>query len=426
MMAPRPPLADGGASPTTPLLPSPAGAAAGQEEESSGAVSSSYDTCLALRRWCLAPFLDERGSLASVATGIVLLGVVGTFLGVVATTATSSHYHDDDGDSSYYPYVSSSLGYTYFLMWSVSFYPQVLTNYRRRSTTGLSIDFCLLNVIGFACYATYNLGLFYNPSIRRQYRERHNGGGDIPVRSNDVAFAVHALILASVTLGQILYYDGIATTTKPSPIIIAIIVVIAFLIGLYPVVMVLWPSLHWDALDFIYLLSYIKMAITVIKYTPQVVLNYRRQSTVGWSIWQIVLDFGGGFLSDLQLIFDCAHVHNWSGLTGNLAKLALGLVSIVFDIVFMIQHYLLYGGDSGDRRPPPSEDDEEQRTPFLAVAVEAEAAVVVVQEGEPSTITTTTTTSHDTAVAAPTTGSSAEEADERPTTATTTSSSEPP
>jgi cystinosin len=426
MMAhPRPPLADAGAvSPTTPLLPSPAAVAVGGEESTAAVMSSSYYVHLChalLHRWCLAPFLDERGSLGSVATGVVLLGVVGTLLGVVAT-ATSSHYHDDDGGGGnsdvYYPYISSSLGYTYFLMWSVSFYPQVLTNYRRRSTAGLSIDFCLLNVIGFACYATYNLGLFYNPTIRRLYRDRH-GGDDIPVRSNDVAFAVHALILASVTLCQILYYDGIATT-KPSPIIIAIIVVIAFLIGLYPVVMILWPSLHWDALDFIYLLSYIKMAITVIKYTPQVILNYQRQSTVGWSIWQIVLDFGGGFLSDLQLIFDCAHVHNWSGLTGNLAKLALGLVSIVFDIVFMIQHYLLYGGAIGDRIPPPREDDEEQRTPLLAV--EAEAAVVVVEDGEPST---TTSTSHDAVTAAPATGNSAEEADERPTTATTTSS-EPP
>ena len=35
---------------------------------------------------------------------------------------------------------------------------------------------------------------------------------------------------------------------------------------------------------------------------------------------------------------------DWSGLTGNPVKFGLGNVSIIFDILFMTQHYILYKG----------------------------------------------------------------------------------
>jgi cystinosin len=59
-------------------------------------------------------------------------------------------------------------------------------------------------------------------------------------------------------------------------------------------------------------------------------------------IWQIILDFSGGVLSDLQLVGDCYVLEEWSGITGNLAKLLLGFVSITFDTIFMLQHYVWY------------------------------------------------------------------------------------
>lgn len=59
---------------------------------------------------------------------------------------------------------------------------------------------------------------------------------------------------------------------------------------------------HW--LDFLNSCSYIKLAITLIKYVPQAVMNYRRKSTVGWSIGNILLDFTGGMLSMLQMILN--------------------------------------------------------------------------------------------------------------------------
>jgi hypothetical protein len=37
----------------------------------------------------------------------------------------------------------------YFCFWSISFYPQAYLNYRRKSVVGLSLDFQLLNLLGF-------------------------------------------------------------------------------------------------------------------------------------------------------------------------------------------------------------------------------------------------------------------------------------
>lgn len=55
-------------------------------------------------------------------------------------------------------------------------------------------------------------------------------------------------------------------------------------------------------LDVVLYLSYVKLAVTVIKYTPQAYMNYQRKATTGWSIHNILLDFTGGILSLTQMI----------------------------------------------------------------------------------------------------------------------------
>lgn len=97
----------------------------------------------------------------------------------------------------------------------------------------------------------------------------------------------------------------------------------------------------------VYTLSYVKLVITVVKYIPQVWVNYKRKSTVGWSIWQIILDFSGGTLSLAQLALDASLEDDWSGVTGNPVKFFLGNISIFFDVIFIVQHYILYREEQG-------------------------------------------------------------------------------
>lgn len=110
----------------------------------------------------------------------------------------------------------------------------------------------------------------------------------------------------------------------------------------------------------VYAISYIKLIVTVVKYMPQVWMNYKRKSTTGWNIHQILLDFSGGFLSLSQLIIDASFQADWSGITGNPAKFLLSNVSMFFDVIFITQHYVLYRPAGEDKA---SEDEEQPLIP---------------------------------------------------------------
>ena len=71
-------------------------------------------------------------------------------------------------------------------------------------------------------------------------------------------------------------------------------------------------------------------------------MNFRRKSTVGWSIGNVLLDFTGGSLSMLQMIMDSYNLDDWSSFFGDFTKFGLGMFSVLFDILFIMQHYVCY------------------------------------------------------------------------------------
>lgn len=92
------------------------------------------------------------------------------------------------------------LGWVAFFSWSISFYPQVFLNFRRkrfslpsispficevfffnftvvritifRSVVGLNFDFVFLNLTKHSSYLIYNASLFFSSTAQRQYREK--------------------------------------------------------------------------------------------------------------------------------------------------------------------------------------------------------------------------------------------------------------
>lgn len=60
----------------------------------------------------------------------------------------------------------------------------------------------------------------------------------------------------------------------------------------------------------------------------------------------MLMDFAGGWLSLAQLVIDSSLQHDWTGVTANPVKFGLSNITIVFDIIFMIQHYRLYRGSN--------------------------------------------------------------------------------
>ncbi|KAL2212221.1 cystinosin [Sarocladium strictum] len=262
-------------------------------------------------------------------------------------------------------FLSAVFGWVYTLAWSASFYPQPLLNFSRRSTSGTTVDFPLVNVFGFFAYFVSNAAFYYSPVVREQYAARHHGLTPT-VAFNDITFAVHALILSIITTSQYLArplwgFDA-DPGVRPSRFILGVST--GCLVGVlitYSLVLSspgTDPTVDWCALDVIYAIGYVKLLVTLIKYAPQVVKNWRNKSTKGWSIWQILLDLLGGVLSVSQQGIDSYLQGDWSGITGNPVKFALGNIAFVYDSMFITQHYILYRDAGSRRRDGPAREDD--------------------------------------------------------------------
>lgn len=287
-------------------------------------------------------------------------------------------------DHEYLPAVS-------FICWSLSFYPQPILNFRRRSTAGLTVDFPMLNLLGFICYTIFTACFLYSPSIRRQYALRHPYAPEPTVRFNDFAFALHAAILCVVWCSQLWQPRlwGFEEVKGRRASRVALGIFWGCVLGTVVTALIVWVRddgnedvESWAGIDVVsasvlckyklvltipqvYALSYVKLVITVCKYIPQAWFNYRRKSTDGWSITNILLDFTGGILSIVQLLIDSALEADWSGVTGNPVKFGLSNLSIFFDVIFMIQHFVLYRGSEGRKGHDYEDEHGRERRPLL-------------------------------------------------------------
>ncbi|KAM7410647.1 hypothetical protein PAMA_001876 [Pampus argenteus] len=244
--------------------------------------------------------------------------------------------------------ISEVIGWIYFLAWSVSFYPQAVENWRRKSVVGLNFDFLALNLTGFIAYSVFNIGLFWVPYIKEEFLERNHNGIN-PVNANDVFFSLHAFLLCLVYIIQAAVYERGGQKVSRTALILLLI---GWAFAFVSLCLAVAKQISW--LEYLYYFSYIKLAVTLIKYVPQAYMNYRRQSTEGWSIGNVLLDFTGGILSILQMILQSYNNDEWRLIFGDPTKFGLGLFSVVFDVLFMCQHYCLY------RRPSQYEPVTEQ------------------------------------------------------------------
>jgi cystinosin len=174
-------------------------------------------------------------------------------------------------------------------------------------------------------------------------------------------FSVHAVIACFITAGQCVFFErGKQRISHLARIIGTVLIVFLFISTIVAF------TNHLSTLTLLYFYSYVKLAITIIKYVPQAWMNYKRKSTEGWSIGNILLDFTGGTLSVLQMFLLATNYNDWSSIFGSPTKFGLGLFSVLFDILFIVQHYLLYR-TNGSRAIPPniSTNNDDERTPVL-------------------------------------------------------------
>lgn len=136
---------------------------------------------------------------------------------------------------------------------------------------GLSIDFQMLNLLGFACYSAYNVALYAIPAVQHEYTTAYSH--NIPLGLEDVAFSVHAAIISLATLVQCVVYER-GGQRFLSPIGIIVVVTGALVLASFPVIAIAegsrtpHNSLTW--LNLLMVLSLVKLAVSLVKYIPQV------------------------------------------------------------------------------------------------------------------------------------------------------------
>jgi len=299
--------------------------------------------------------------------------------------------------------LSDLLGWGYFFAWSFSFWPQVIANYRAKSCRGLSLEFQWLNALGFTCYAIYNVAVYSFARVRDDDAARNHGTPTDLVKPNDVAFAVHALFATLLTLRQIYMYDEGRVVALWCKLAVASTMLVLF----FALVETVSRDVRWEAdqgfwsshnaftwLGWVTLVSFVKLGVSCVKYIPcvfafiflscpvggwrggarlttkrrQVWLNYKRRSTKGWSILNVLLDLLGGVLSLMQLVLDASSTGDWTAATDNPIKFGLGFVSIFFDGVFLMQHYYWFpatAAATSSTAPTAHERADEERIGLL-------------------------------------------------------------
>ncbi|CAG2113597.1 unnamed protein product, partial [Medioppia subpectinata] len=193
--------------------------------------------------------------------------------------------------------VAEVVGWIYFVIWTVSFWPQNISHFRRKSVIGYNLDFAALNVTGFIFYSFYNSGIYFSKRIQSEYEDWFPRS-EIPIQLNDVVYAFHAAFATAVTLVQCYVYErGDQRMSLPGKLFTGV----TWSAAAIQLALCLTSVMTW--LTFMYYFSYVKLVVTMIKYIPQAWFNYKRKSTRGWSIWFIYMDFSGGINALLQMLF---------------------------------------------------------------------------------------------------------------------------
>lgn len=237
--------------------------------------------------------------------------------------------------------ISTVVGWTYVVCWSISLYPPVLLTRKLQSVEGLSQDFVVLNTVGYITYALSLSMLFFSSKVRGQYSRRHSYGGRkrFPlVRFNDIVYSYHGLALVGLNFVQVFclgYKRGsnqhLTNLTKG---IFAAGAIAALALALYQQIV---PEL--ELLDVAMILGNVKVLMSTAKYIPQIMYNQERRSTHGFSIDSIILDVIGSALSLTQLILDGIVKQDMRGILNNSMKLLLAAVTILFDGILIMQHW---------------------------------------------------------------------------------------
>lgn len=179
----------------------------------------------------------------------------------VATTTVSQPHH------LLWSSVSHIIGWGYTLIWTLSFWPQAILIWKRKSVAGVSLDFLSLNFFGFFCYTIFNLAFLLSSKVQQQYRNAHNGQENL-VRWNDAAFAIHAFFMATWQFISMFLFKNAPGQHIYRWAKSFLAILVAIQVASLAVCLIGGGDddsiIRWY--DFVNICSYLKLVITLVKY----------------------------------------------------------------------------------------------------------------------------------------------------------------
>lgn len=279
------------------------------------------------------------------------------------------------------------LGIIYVIAWSVSIYPSLITNFRSKSSMGISTDFAILNVAGYGYLLLANILQLYcwvlpNESSSLSSSPSSTSSSSTPVERPhisgfDVLYTGHGFILNIIILSQVLWGSTLwnfqdtgtdptetrttrRTTRRMKPLyraffqltlLIFTVLTLRFIYGVY-----LYGWDNSNTVIYCGYLSLLKISMSLVKYIPQIKYNYERNSMRGFSMVTVLLDSIGATALLTQLGLQIAREQrgkllaagvmssSWSMsyldmevLKANFGKLGLCVETLLFNIVFLVQ-----------------------------------------------------------------------------------------
>lgn len=207
------------------------------------------------------------------------------------------------------------LGAIYVTCWSVSAYPIVWSNWKNGNPNAVSLDYVVLNTIGYMC-------LFASMVLQRIFWISGSSNNEeqlaAPEISNpDLTYCGHGLLMNLVLLSQFVFGQSLwnfSNTVRGQHrmnkfyqrIALFCSVTILILIGLFLNELTAVGMSNDILLSFCNKLSAIKIAMSLIKYFPQVKYNFERKTMRGFPIQSTIIDIVGSICSLGQLALKLA------------------------------------------------------------------------------------------------------------------------
>lgn len=267
--------------------------------------------------------------------------------------------------------IYDTIGWAALFFLAIRYLPQIYTNFKRKSVTGLAYDFSLISVLYHGYYVTLNIIFFaYGSRKPNGYQDHHIM---IPFAFLDIILMGFALMNSLLIFVQIVHYglfgdsdrylgtryyneyitsyrnDDLKLIKKYKFRRIFFYTKLIILMILFVAIFILSKKYEFKLFLFTEALFLLSLIVSLYRYISQFYLNYNRQATRGWNIYGVLFELCYGLLFVGRFIYIVAinESINDIGNTG-IFDFLIGIFAVFFNLIFMIQHFYLYRGQNDD------------------------------------------------------------------------------